>query len=109
MTRAGEYSAAWFGPFYAACIIGLSVQTMLSAHGLRDHHAWLPALEIVGALLLIVRRFRIVGLVILLLVFAIAGVITVHAERVPLYLILYAGTAVYLAQRAAVPSRGDGA
>lgn len=100
-------STAWFGPFYAACIIALSLQAILSLNGLRSHHAWVAALEIIGALLLIVRRSRIVGLVILLLVFTLAGVITVRSGHIPLYLMLYAGTAVLVAQLAAAPSGCD--
>jgi len=83
---------------YVACIVALSVQTMTDARGLRDHHIWLAALEIIGALLLLSSAaLQHVGLVILLAVYAVAAVVTIHAGHLPIYLALYAGTALYLA------------
>jgi hypothetical protein len=88
----------WFRLLYVACIVALSVQTMASATGFHDHHFWLAGLEIVGALALLMPALQGVGLGILLLVYAIAAVITIHAGHLPIYLILYAGTAVFLVQ-----------
>lgn len=88
----------WFGVFYAACIIAMSLATMTHAPRLSDHRAWLPAIEIIGAALLIVGRTRLAGLVILLAVYAVVAVHSVHTGGVPLDLILFAGTAVFVAQ-----------
>jgi hypothetical protein len=96
----------WFGVFYAACIIAMSLMTMPHAKRLSDHQAWLPAIEIIGVVLLIVGRTRLAGLVILLAVYAFAAVHTVHSGHVPLDLILYAGTAVFIAQFRAAAGRG---
>jgi hypothetical protein len=71
---------------------------MAHAPRLSDHRAWLPAIEILGAVLLIVGRTRLVGLVILLIVYAVVAVHNVHSGQVPLDLILFAGTAVFVAQ-----------
>lgn len=96
----------WFGVFYAACIIAMSLATMPHARSLSDHQAWLPAIEIIGAVLLIVGRTRLAGLVILLAVYTFAAVHTVHSGHVPLDLILYAGTAVFIAQSRAAAGSG---
>ena len=77
-------------------IVALSLQAMHGAVSLRDHHAWLPALEILGAVLLLGRRVQRAGLVILLAVYLIAAVVTLHMGHLPLYLVLYAGTAIFL-------------
>jgi hypothetical protein len=92
----GWTSFGWFRVLYVACIVALSVQAMHGATGLRDHRVWLPALEILGALLLLGRRVQRVGLAILLAVYLIAAAITLHMGHLPIYLLLYAGTAIFL-------------
>lgn len=87
----------WYRVFYAACIAALSVVTVLQARGVHDHHAWLGSVELAGAVLLIPRRARTFGLAVLLAVHAIAIVLTVHAGRIPIHLVLYAGTAIFVA------------
>ncbi len=89
-------SGRWFRALYVGCIVALSLQAMHGAVSLRDHHAWLPALEILGAVLLLGRRVQRAGLVILLAVYLIAAVVTLHMGHLPLYLVLYAGTAIFL-------------
>lgn len=91
----------WFRLLYVASIIGLSVQTMIAARGLRDHHIWLAAVEIIGALMLLTPTLQRVGLSVLLAVYAVAAVITIHGGHIPIYLALYAGTAVFLVQESA--------
>jgi hypothetical protein len=93
------FAVGWFRLLYVACIVALSVQTMVVAKGVLDHHFWLAALEIVGALLLLVATLQRIGLVILLAVYTVAALITIHAGHLPIYLALYAGTAVFLVQR----------
>lgn len=88
--------AGWFRLLYVGCIVALSLQAMREAVSLRDHHAWLPAFEILGALLLLGRRVQRVGLVILLAVYLLAAVLTLHMGHLPVYLLLYAGTAIFL-------------
>lgn len=88
----------WFRVLYVVCIVALSVQAMVSTTGPRDHHTWLPALEIVGALLLLSVTLQRAGLVILLCVYALAAIITIHSGHLPIYLLLYAGTALFLVQ-----------
>jgi hypothetical protein len=92
------HDLTWFRLLYVACIIGLSVQTAAGARGSADHHFWLAVVEILGALLLAWRRTQMAGLVVLLGVYAIATIITLHAGHLPLYLILYAGAAVAIAR-----------
>lgn len=87
----------WYRVFYAACIAALSVVTVLQARGVHDHHAWLGGVEAMGAALLVPRRTRTFGLAVLLAVYAIAIVLTVHAGGNPIHLVLYAGTAIFVA------------
>lgn len=89
---------AWFRVVYVACIAAMSVQAMAGAASFADHHAWLAALEIVAAALLLPRRTRLAGLVVLLLVYAVAAVVTLHLGRLPIYLLLYAASAVLVAR-----------
>ena len=91
-------SVAWYRVLYVACIVALSVQTMVAARGVSDHHFWLPVIEIVGALLLLLSRTQRAGLAILLVVYAVAGVVTIHSGHLPVYLLLYAGSAALLVQ-----------
>jgi hypothetical protein len=92
-------SAARYRVFYAACIAAMSVSSLVHAHGARDHHAWLAVVECVGAVLLVPRRTRRTGLVVLLAVFTVAIVLTLHARALPMHLVLYAGTTIFVAQR----------
>lgn len=94
----GRLPQGWFRLLYVACIVGLSLQTMVQTHGLTDHHTWLAGLEIVGALLLLGRQLQRIGLALLLIVYAIAAALIVHQGHLPLFLVLYAGTAIFLVQ-----------
>ncbi len=98
----------WYAVFYAVCITGMSILTMADARSLADHRAWLPAIEIIGVILLLVPRARMAGIVVLLAVYGFAAVHAIHKGYVPLDLLLYAGTAVFIAQLPAFPSPGDG-
>jgi hypothetical protein len=91
-----QTSGGWFRVLYVGCIVALSLQAMHGAVSLRDHRAWLPAFEILGALLLLGRRLQRAGLAILLAVYLIAGVLTLHMGHLPVYLLLYAGAAIFL-------------
>jgi hypothetical protein len=87
---------AWYRAIYVACIVELSVETALHADSLSDHHFWLAAIEIGAALLLLFRRTQVPGLVLLLLVYALAGTVTALMGRVPAYLLLYAASALLI-------------
>lgn len=84
----------WFRWIYAACILALSVQTVLSSGGSRDHARLLGTTEIVGALLSAAARTQLAGTMILLAVYFLAAIVHVHAGEVPLQIALYAATAV---------------
>jgi hypothetical protein len=82
---------------FVACIVALSALTM--AHAPREHaHATVVACaEILGALLLLFRRTQRVGLAGLLLVFALAAVVTVATTRQPpVHLVIYAASAIVI-------------
>jgi hypothetical protein len=98
----------WYAVFYAACITAMSIMTMADAQSLADHRAWLPAIEIIGVILLLVPRVRMAGMVVLLAVYGFAAIHAIHMGHVPLDLLLFAGTAVFIAQLPAFPSPGDG-
>ena len=86
----------WYRVFYVACIAAMSAVSIAGAHGVHDHHAWLAAIEMVAALMLLPARTRAVGLSILLVVYATAMLLTIHAGGMPIHLVLYAGTAIFL-------------
>ena len=88
----------WYAPAYVACIVGLSAQTMTAARGVSDHHFWLAAIEMVAALGLLFAVTRRAALVLLLLVYALAAIVTMHRGHLPVYLVLYAASAVCLVQ-----------
>ena len=90
--------ARWYAPVYVACIVAMSAQTMTSAHGLADHHFWLAAIEILAALGLLLRALRRPALVLLLLVYLLAAFVTLHVGHLPIYLALYAASAVCVVQ-----------
>lgn len=97
---------AWYAAFYAVCIVAMSVLTMTNAKSISDHRAWLPVIEIIGVVLLLVRRTATAGLVILLVVYGFATIHALHSGHIPLDLVLYAGTAVFIAQLRALPATG---
>ena len=104
----------WYAVFYALCIAAMGALTMTTARSMSDHRAWLPVLEIIGVVLLLVRRTAIAGVVLLLVVYGFAAVHSLHSGHIPLDLVLYAGTAVFIAQLRALPAgagrgRGRGA
>jgi hypothetical protein len=108
MSATPRVTGVWYAMFYAACIAAMSVETMTTATSLRDHQAWLPAIEIMGVVLLVGRRTAIAGVAILLLVYAVVAVHSLHSGHVRLDLVLYAGTAVFIAQLRARPAPGSG-
>jgi hypothetical protein len=101
---APAWYAVFYALFYALCITGMSVLTMTTAKSINDHRAWLPVIEIVGVVLLVVRRTAIAGLVVLLAVYGFAAIHSLHSGHIPLDLVLYAGTAVFIAQLRALPA-----
>jgi hypothetical protein len=98
----------WYAVFYAVCIAAMSVVTITTAQSLSDHRAWLPAIEIIGAVLLLVRRTAIAGMAVLLVVYAVVAIHDLHSGHIRLDLVLYAGTAVFIAQLRALPAPGGG-
>ncbi|GEM_PF-5352438 len=98
----------WYAAFYAVCIAAMSVATMMTARSLSDHRAWLPVIEIIGVVLLLVRRAAIAGMVILLVVYAVVAIHALRSGDIRLDLVLYAGTAVFIAQLRARPAPGGG-
>ncbi len=99
---------AWYAVFYAVCIAAMSIVTMTTAGSLSDHRAWLPAIEIIGVVLLLVRRTAIAGVAILLVVYAVVAVHALHSGHIRLDLLLFAGTAVFIAQLRVLPPPGGG-
>jgi hypothetical protein len=55
MTAAPRRLPPWYAVFYVACITAMSIMTMADAQSLTDHRAWLPVIEIIGVVLLLVR------------------------------------------------------
>jgi uncharacterized membrane protein YphA (DoxX/SURF4 family) len=88
----------WYPPLYVVSVVALSIQTLAGANGRLDHHSWLALLEIIAAIGLLFPRTRRVGLALLLAVFVLASIITMHSGRAPTYLFLYAASAVAAAQ-----------
>ena len=84
----------WSRAIYVACIVYLSARTMLSATRIADHHFWLGGAEIIGALLLLFARTRRTGLVVLLIVYAIAATHEALGRHFPATLIIYAVAAL---------------
>jgi hypothetical protein len=87
---------AWCRGIYVACIAYLSARTMLSATGMTDHHFWLAGIELVGALLFLVKATRRAGLVVLLVVYALVAVHDGLTGHVPTDLIIYGVAAAAL-------------
>jgi hypothetical protein len=83
----------WYRIVYVGCITVLSIETMTHAKSMTDHHFWLGGIEVIGALLLLVRRTQLTGLVILSLVYAGAAVHTLLTGGVPAGLALFAASA----------------
>jgi hypothetical protein len=108
VTAARRSLPPWYAVFYAACITAMSIMTMADAESLADHRAWLPAIEIIGVILLLVQRTRMAGMVVLLAVYGFAAIHAIHTGHVPIDLLLYAGTAVFIARLPAFPTAGDG-
>jgi hypothetical protein len=55
---------------------------------------WLGIAEIAGALFFLIRQTRSVGLIMLLIIFALAAAIELHLGLWPLRFVFYAGSAV---------------
>jgi len=85
----GAYRATFVG-----CIVALSVVTIARQSSAHAHIVPIAITEIVAALLLLFRPTQRAGLVGLLVVFALAGAITVASGQWPFHLVLYAASAV---------------
>lgn len=94
---------AWYRGVYAACIGYLSVRTMLVATAVTDHHFWLAGLEIIGAVLFLFAATRRAGLVVLLVVYAIAAIHELIVGHVPAALVIDAVSALALARPDVTP------
>jgi hypothetical protein len=103
--RAIASGLRWFVPCYAACIVSMSAQTLRQAHGLADHHFWLPIVERLGAVMLAIGATRAAGLVLLLLVYGFALIVRAHHGDFAVDLILYAATAILIYR---TPAASDG-
>jgi hypothetical protein len=79
---------------FATAIIALSVLTAIHAKRVTDHHFWLAAIEIVAALLFMVRRTQQIGMSLLLAVFAVVAVHDVATGEIPVSLLLFGATAI---------------
>jgi low temperature requirement protein LtrA len=100
---AGELSRWTFGfrLIFVAFIVWASARTMVNAHSVSGGHsalalAVLGAVEIAGALLFMVRRTQLAGVIVLLLVFGAAAVMAVQLGQVPLGYFYYAATAAFI-------------
>lgn len=92
-------STRWLKRFrviYAACIIALSVQTVLASRNWHDHARLLGTAEISGALLFTLARTQLAGTIVLLFVYFAAAVAHAYAGELPVQLVLYAATAVVI-------------
>jgi hypothetical protein len=87
----------WYRPTYVACVVLLSVQAAVHAKGFADHHFWLPLIEVIGALLFLPRATRRVGLVILLLTYAVAGAHALLQGEAPVWVVLLGASAIVAA------------
>ena len=87
--------------FFVGFIIVASAQTVIEGHFRPDHGgghmAILGAVEIVAAALLLFRRTRIVATAALVVIFALALILSVAMEEWPLRMFFYAGTAIFIA------------
>jgi hypothetical protein len=79
---------------FSLFIIWVSAHTALDPgpHGAAVRY--LALAEIGGAILFLLRATRIVGLVILLVVFSIAAIVELHLHQLPMRFIFYAGSAL---------------
>jgi hypothetical protein len=85
----------WYPPFFVACIVALSVQTLVQFRASGGRALWLATVEIVAAVGLLARPVRRAALLLLLAVFAVAAIITLHVGRsMPIYLLLYGAGAI---------------
>jgi type II secretory pathway component PulL len=79
---------------FAVLIVVASLQALMTGAHLV---AALASLEICGALLFLWQRTRIAGGTVLLLVFALAGTITMAHSQWPTHLLQYAASTIFLA------------
>jgi hypothetical protein len=92
----GKRGLAWYRAIYVSCIVILSVLTMRHARDIFDHHFWLAGLEILGAVLLLLRGTQVVGLWILLAVYAVAATHGVLTGEVPAGLVVFGASAALI-------------
>lgn len=88
----------WYRFVYAACIAYMSIETVISAHGVLDHHFWIGSAEAAAALLLLYRPLRTAALTTLLVIYALVAGLGIAQGHVPASLILYAASAVLIVQ-----------
>lgn len=85
----------WYPNLYVLCIVALSIQIMLGADSSRDHRRVLMGvIEIFAALGMLIPIARTASLELLLAVFLLATILTVHFGRLPTSLIIYAASAI---------------
>jgi len=86
----------WYRVVYVGCIVVLSAETMRTARAMSDHRFWLAGIEILTALLLLARRTQRVGLVGLLIVYAVVALHAITLGEVPAALVLFAASAILI-------------
>jgi hypothetical protein len=85
-----------YAAIFSIFILWASLRTAINPapHGLAIR--CLALVEIAGALLFVLRKTRFIGLVILLVVFAIAAVVELHLREWPIRFVFYAATAFFV-------------
>ena len=85
-----------YGIVFCIFIVWASVRTAINPgpHGIGIQV--LASAEIAGAFLFAIRKTSMVGLVILLIVFAIATLIELHLREWPVRFVFYAATALFV-------------
>jgi hypothetical protein len=81
---------------FCVFIIWASARTALHPGPHRIGIRILALAEIAGALFFVIRKTRLVGLVLLLGVFAIAAVLELHLREWPVRFVFYAATALFV-------------
>src|SRR5690348_18472896 len=95
---------------FVACIVALSVVTIVRSAGVHAHPEHVHALiigvvEITAALLFLFRRTQVAGVTGLLCVFTLAAVISIASGQAPFHLVLYAASAVAIVSMDGVLTR----
>jgi len=80
---------------YCLLILVASVQSLIGEHG-ASHVALLASAEIAGAVLLLWRRTQVIGLILLLAVFAFAQLLAALESEWPTRFVQYAASALMI-------------